>query len=508
MSTLIGSRSGNRGTCSQCCRLSYNVLDENFNKLNKEEIYPLSTKELCTIKDIGKLIDIGVNSFKIEGRMKSPEYVYLITSLYRKAIDNYLIYKDTKITENDITEIKKMFNRTFTKGFIFNEDNNNFTTPFRPNHLGIEIGKVIDYKNNYCFIKLNNEININDGIRILDKEDYGLTLNNFYINKKLVKTAKTNDIISFKVNKKININSKVLLTYDSNQYKNINNLISQKQRKILIDLNIYNKDNKLFIEVTDIDNNKIEVSSTIEESINKKLDKDTLINKLSKLNDTIYKINNININIENNIFIPLSKLNELRREFTNKLNEKRLYKIPYKKENYYIELPNFDKVNKVSNKQNELNRVMIDYNNIDVNKHYLVKELGALYKLKNIDTDFSLNVVNSYSLAFLHSLGVNKVCLSYELNENQIKNIINNYHKRYNKHPNTEVIVKGYQEAMVSKFSLNKLYNKDILYLEDRFKNKYKVISKDNLMYIYHYKKLNNNTNYHIFGVNYIKKEV
>ena len=149
---------------------------------------------------------------------------------------------------------------------------------------------------------------------------------------------------------------------------------------------------------------------------------------------------------------------------------------------------------------------MKDYNNIDTDKHYLVKELGALYKLKNIDTDFSLNITNSYSLAFLHSLGVNKVCLSYELNYNQIKDIIDNYHLRYNKHPNTEVIVNGYQEAMISKFSLNKLYNKDILYLEDRFKNKFKVITKDNLMYIYHYKKLNDNTNYYELGVNYIRK--
>ena len=230
------------------------------------------------------------------------------------------------------------------------------------------------------------------------------------------------------------------------------------------------------------------VSSPIEESKNKNLDKETLINKLSKLNDTIYKINNININIDNNIFIPLSKLNELRREFIDKLNDIRLYKIPYKKESYYIELPNFDKVKEISTINNELSRVMTDYNNIDINKHYLVKELGALYKLKNIDTDFSLNITNSYSLAFLHSLGVNKVCLSYELNNNQIKDIIDNYHKRYNKHPNTEVIVNGYQEAMISKFSLNKLYNKDTLYLEDRFKNKFKVITKDNLMYIYHYK--------------------
>lgn len=506
MSTLIGARSGNRGTCSQCCRLNYNIIDEKGNILNKGNKYPLSTKELCTINDIGKLIDIGIESFKIEGRMKSPEYVYLVTSLYRKAIDNYLKYKETKITKEDINEIKKIFNRQFTKGFIFNETNNNFTNSYKPNHQGIPIGRVIDYKNKYCYVLLNHKIKINDGIRILDDEDYGLILNNFYINKKLVKEANKNDIISFKTNKTINKNKEVLLTYDSNQYKEIKYKIINNPKKIPLDLSITSKNNKLLITAKDIDNNKIDLSILTEQSINNNLTKETIINKLSKLNNTIYKLNKIDINIDNNIFIPLSKLNEIRREIVEKINNKRLYKTHYKKEKYTIELPDFKKVKEITNKRKELNRVMDNYNNIDKNNHYLVKELGALYKLKNIDTDFSLNIVNSYSVAFLHSLGVNKICLSYELNYNQIKQIINEYHKRYNKHPNLEVIVNGYQEAMISKFSLNKLYNKEILYLEDRFKNKYKITTKDNIMTIYNYKKLKDNNNYYEIGVNYIRK--
>ena len=93
-------------------------------------------------------------------------------------------------------------------------------------------------------------------------------------------------------------------------------------------------------------------------------------------------------------------------------------------------------------------------------KQALVGEIGVFNKYhQNIDTDYSLNVVNSYTVAFLHNLGAKKITLSYELNETQIIELISNYHQRYHKHPNLEVIVYGYPEIMISKFSLNKYYN-------------------------------------------------
>ena len=136
----------------------------------------------------------------------------------------------------------------------------------------------------------------------------------------------------------------------------------------------------------------------------------------------------------------------------------------------------------------------------------MVGEIGAFNKLNNVDTDFSLNVVNSYTVAFLHSLGARKVTLSYELNDNQIKDIINGYHKRYGKHPNLALIVNGYEEVMISKFSLNKFYNNDKIYLMDMFGNRYKVITKNDLMYIYNYKKRDNyNIKYYDMGINSLR---
>lgn len=122
-------------------------LNSEDKKINNNK-YLLSTKDLNLIQNIGSLIDIGVDSFKIEGRMKRPEYVYIVTKLYRKAIDNYLKYKDSKISANDIEELLKIFNRKFTKGFIFGEENNKIIINI-VKHMGINIGKIVGIKNKF-----------------------------------------------------------------------------------------------------------------------------------------------------------------------------------------------------------------------------------------------------------------------------------------------------------------------------------------------------------------------
>ena len=131
--------------------------------------------------------------------MKRAEYVYLVVSIYRKAIDNYLKYKETRITENDILELKKIYNRKFTKGYLFNDKN--IMNTYRPNHLGIKIGKVIKKDKNSIYIKLNNKLINGDGIRFLNKvEDDGLIISQMYINKQKVISAKENDVIEIKGN--------------------------------------------------------------------------------------------------------------------------------------------------------------------------------------------------------------------------------------------------------------------------------------------------------------------
>ena len=315
MSSLIGNRSGNRGTCAGSCRQSYSIGDENNNIILNNK-YPLSMKDLCSLENLKTLLDIGVTSLKIEGRMKSSSYVYTVVKLYRLAIDSYYKNNNIYIDEKELYNLKKIFNREFTKGFLFDEENNKVINMKRPNHQGVEIGKVINYKNNVATIKLNDEININDGLRIVGKKDIGVNVNNFYINSKLVKTAKKGDIITIKVNDKVEKDDKVLLTLDSKLNEEINNIISSNQRKVLVKAKFIAKEDKqITFELTDFINKVVVISENkVTKALNKPITKEEIKEKLNKIKDTVYKYESLDIEIDDNIFIPLNIINDLKRK--------------------------------------------------------------------------------------------------------------------------------------------------------------------------------------------------
>lgn len=539
MSSLIGGRSGNRGKCAGTCRQQYNLIDDNGKKYN-EDSYLLSTRDLNTLEDIGKLIELGIDSFKIEGRMKRAEYVYLVVSIYRKAIDNYLKYKETRITEDDILELKKIYNRKFTKGYLFNDKN--IMNTYRPNHLGIKIGKVIKKDKNSIYIKLNNKLINGDGIRFLNKvEDDGLIISQMYINKQKVISAKENDVIEIKGNINCDNGATVIKTTDKEQMDKLNNLINKRTRKVSINGKVIVKQDE-FMKIT-LNDGKNEVTFISDEkpqlATNKPLMKEDIEKQIKKINDTIYTFRNLEIYTDNKSFVPLSKLNEIRRGAIELLDQKRLYNIEYKKCSYNIDLPNFNTVNKEnilirnkdmynkikSKKFNELYLPDYLYNVINddrkvlklsrvqnENRKYdtpvLVGEIGSI--IKDCYTDFSFNVVNSYTVAFLHSIGVNRVTLSQELNDEEIKELIDAYIKRYQKNPNLELIVYGREEMMISKYNILKnLNNHNNYFLMDKYKNRMPILVNNDIMTIFNYNIRDKKDKFKYFnmGINYVRYE-
>lgn len=521
MSKFIGGRSGNRGECAGACRLSYDVVDCNNNILNKNK-YPISTKDLNTIYYIDKLIESGVASLKIEGRMKSKEYVYMVVKLYRDTIDNY--YKTGKVivNENDLLKLKKIFNREYTKGFLFNINNNELINSYRPNHMGVNVGKVLNYKNGYATILLTDHVSIGSGLRVLSKnnKDVGILVNEFYKNNKLVKDAYSSDIISIKVHDKVFKDDIVVITNDKSISNDIEDYIKNNKRKVLISGKVSCKLGIITLEVSDGVNKVVVSSNNVFKSINKSTTKEDISVKLNKLVNTVYKFNSLDINIDSNLFIPLKEINGLKNDMVMLLNDKRLYKINYVKSKYYIDLPDFKKeelitcyTNNINNLDKKYDIVYTDENClprvIDKYENYnnvMIGELGGFNKCSNVTTDVSFNVVNSYAVAFLHSMGASCVTLSYEMTDTDIENLVNSYINRYNKRPNLELIVYGYPVIMCSKYSLNKEYNKNILYLKDRFNNKFRVITKNNIMYIYFYNKIDKyDKKYYEMGINRLR---
>ena len=522
MSSLIGGRSGNRGTCAQCCRQPYELYCNDI-KIS-EDNYLLSTRDLCTLEDVGKLIDIGVDSLKIEGRMKRPEYVYLVTSLYRKAVDSYIETGKVNVSEEEIYELKKIFNRNYTKGFLFNTPNDKFMNTFRPNHMGVKVGNVIDVKKNRVKIRLTDSVNLNDGIRFVKRgfEDVGMIIQQMFQNNEKVRSAKKNEVITVLSTDEVEVGSEVLKTTDYEQLKELDALIKANNRKINVDVNFKAKlGEKLSITVNDgINEVSMDSEYVVDKSLNRPTTKEDIEKQLLKTGNTIYNIKSLDIVNDDNIFIPLKSINDLRRDVLDKLDKVRVSCVKnIVKQQYDIELPKFDKTNwKILSLDNtekynismgsHYNEVIIPYNksfddywirykNPRVMEHLserkgnliMASELGSVYKykFKDIATDWSLNVTNSYSVALLHSLGVKRVCLSLEMNDYQIKTLINSYEERYGKHPNVEVIVDTLPEAMVIKYDIfnGKFDSKNTYYLKDKFGNKFRCLRRDNLTIIY-----------------------
>ena len=519
MSSLIGGRSGNRGTCAQCCRQPYDLYVDG--KKKNQDQYLLSAKDLNTLPYIEELLKIGVDSLKIEGRMKRPEYVYFATSLYRKAIDSYFENGHILITSQEIEEMKKLFSRGFTKGFLFHEDYQSFTNEYRPNHMGIPIGKVTKQMSNMIEIELSAKLSVKDGIRILGKEDTGKVVDVLYLDNQKVKSAGKGDVVRIPYRDKVKIASLVVKTTDSEQLALLNAKIDGRTRKVPITMKLKAKVHEA-LELTIEDGERILTQKSdyiVEKSKNAPMTKNRMQEQLEKLGPTVYHLDEIIWDLEEGIFIPVQKLNELRRTLVEKLNEARRYKLPIKKGVYKRSVPHYESMKLrtvyVSSLE-EYDKIKDkDYDEIYVDKkiyekildtkkvlkiprvqehlqpcseRVLVGELGGVSFYKDMVTDFSLNVVNSYSVAFLHSLGARRVTLSYELNDYQIEKLITAYRMRYQENPCLEMIVSGKIEAMISKYRLLSEYHMITnAYLVDKFANRFPVEEKDNLLYIYHY---------------------
>lgn len=168
MSRHFGGRSGNRGQCAQPCRLPYKSLEQK-GKLVDTCKYPLSPKDLCTIDHIGELAEAGVASLKIEGRMKSPEYVAVVTSIYRKYLDKYYEDGHYSVSFEDRKALEQIFNRGgFTEGYYFENPGMDLMSGNIPKHRGIKIGKVVKPVQGGCLIdvKLYEPLEIGDGVEI------------------------------------------------------------------------------------------------------------------------------------------------------------------------------------------------------------------------------------------------------------------------------------------------------------------------------------------------------
>lgn len=530
-SSMLLNRSGNRGECAGICRLPFTLMEDDH-EVKTNGKYLLSPKELNTTNHIEELLNSRITSFKIEGRMKNPTTIGFITKMYRYLIDHYERGEKVELTEEENKKLLLLFNREYTDGYLFNSKS--IMNIKSPNHIGIRIGKVIDVTPKKIKIKLEDSLNQEDGIRFMESS-LGMIANFIYDEKdNLISGALKGSIIY--LDNKVGLKSlnTVNKTVDSKLLKDLENY-DEKKIDIKIKANVSN--NNFDLIISDLDNTVTVSDSIVEIAKNTGTSIDRIKEQLLKLGNTPFKCNQIDINIPDNIFIPISKLNELRRKGIDELINIRSNK---KKEviinevskpsvintNDSIEISclvrtkeqleacleenikciyvdNLSLYNEYKNNPNiyfrvsRVNNKYIDYSNTNL----MIGELGSINKYKDnniLVSDYFLNVANSYYVDYLRSIGIKKIVLSIENNLDKIKNLVNN-----SGNSNLEVIIYGRMEAMIMKYCpLKELVNKDEeckvcsnnhkYYLKDRNNSLYPLIQDrfNHLTHIFYYKNL------------------
>lgn len=487
MSSQIGHRSGNLGECAGSCRLPYTL--KHNGKILANNKYLLSTKELNTSTNFKELLESNISCFKIEGRMKSPEYVGFITRFYRNLIDNY---EQTNIKKAN-SELKTIFNRGFTTGHLFNCTEEELMNTKSPNHIGLQIGKVIEVTKDKIKIKLDKPLNQQDGIRFLNSNK-GLIVNYLYNkNKKLVNTATDICYIDNKIG--LTENDIVCKTIDYNLNKSLKELPS---RKIPVTITVEAHINKnLSIELIDDQNNKISLQGNIvEKARTEAITQERIKQQASKLGNTPFECKNVHLKCDEEIFISIKELNDIRRSAVEKLIKKRQNcKVKFESKNVEFKKLQTEKMSPgivaivkteeqlLTCLSNNIERIYTEVKPLyekykckqtvfykskrcqlelkdNVYNSSLVSDYFDFSKYEELSGDYGLNVYNIYTAYYLHKLGIQAVTLSVELSQLEIEQFIRLYESTFKEKSTFQMLCYGTVENMIIKGNILNI-NKD-----------------------------------------------
>ena len=487
MSSQIGHRSGNLGECAGSCRLPYTL--KHNGKILANNKYLLSTKELNTSTNFKELLESNISCFKIEGRMKSPEYVGFITRFYRNLIDNY---EQTNIKKAN-SELKTIFNRGFTTGHLFNCTEEELMNTKSPNHIGLQIGKVIEVTKDKIKIKLDKPLNQQDGIRFLNSNK-GLIVNYLYNkNKKLVNTATDICYIDNKIG--LTENDIVCKTIDYNLNKSLKELPS---RKIPVTITVEAHINKnLSIELIDDQNNKISLQGNIvEKARTEAITQERIKQQASKLGNTPFECKNVHLKCDEEIFISIKELNDIRRSAVEKLIKKRQNcKVKFESKNVEFKKLQTEKMSPgivaivkteeqlLTCLSNNIERIYTEVKPLyekykckqtvfykskrcqlelkdNVYNSSLVSDYFDFSKYEELSGDYGLNVYNIYTAYYLHKLGIQAVTLSVELSQLEIEQFIRLYESTFKEKSTFQMLCYVTVENMIIKGNILNI-NKD-----------------------------------------------
>ncbi len=483
MSSMIGNRSGNRGRCAQPCRQKYTMIDiSTGEEIHSNGEYLLSTKDLNTIEDVDKIIETGVLSLKIEGRMKKPEYVATVINSYRNAIDEYQATKKVNISTETMEDLYTIFNRKFTKGLILGEVGEDVMNSNVPNNQGLYVGKVVDYnkKAKRLKIKLEGTLKKGDGINL-----GGGTIGRIIKGKEIAQIGYKGETIELDFIGEARKNQPVFKTSDTNLIDKAQKTYTQDKEfaKNLIDAEITIKLGEYpELKLIDKNNNSVTVKGDklVEKALKVALGEEKIETQIKKLGNTPYELDDLKINLDEGVSMPISLINQMRREAIELLDEARIpvkgraykdSKIKYSPKKYAkdtnsnskirVKINNIEALKSIINLDIDMiyyedvatleqamamatanNKKLIysaprivrnkEYKRLEKSNEYCKEnvQISALGQVKyykensenvSFDVDYYLNPFNSETINHYKKEGATTVCISQELNIHEIK---------------------------------------------------------------------------------------
>ena len=433
-SSMVGGRSGNRGKCAQPCRLPYKLIstnastsstNESLNSLSESAIdkgYLLSPRDLWGLDYLPELIKAGITCLKIEGRMKTPEYVATVTRIYRKYLDKAPSAFHEDLAQNcrgakkeptlncpnchegkkrtdpklpflsqDKQDLLQVFNRGgFSNGHLANTPNKDLVYTAKSNNMGIFIGTISNFNSNKGYISFvtAGTLSVGDKIGIENKnhETSLYTISELMINDKNVPHAFAGDKVKIgRMKGEIFAGNKVYKMSDKQLSTAALDTLNKENRKLSLNCKLIVKKD-LPIELTVFDDSGITVkitSDTIPEAaINSPITKERLIGQISKTNNTPFQFKNIEIVLDNGLYVPsISSINELRRQALTQYEEKLVLSFRRRLNDEETIIQTLEKTNVSS-----------------INEKNISKKISLLLNLLNPDFDYAnlQNVDNLY----------------------------------------------------------------------------------------------------------------
>ena len=317
LSEALSKRSANKGSCAQYCRLPYDLTDSNGEKIESQK-HLLSMKDLNLSDDLEALLDAGISSLKIEGRLKDLSYVKNTVAYYNQKL-NDIIERRTEYTRassgqstvNFVPDLAKSFNRGFTKYFLYGRKEKDIWSLKSPKSIGEYIGTVSEVSNKYIRLRTDKKLNNGDGLCFFDNDDQ---LQGIQVNK-----VENNLIYPFE-KPTIKQGTKVYRNYD-HEFEKILSRNNTADRRVSITIKVKETESGFSIQAIDEDSFSAALNFEQVKEVAKKDQSENIKNNLSKTGTTIFSVSDVILDFSSPWFMPASVVAEWRRQLTDKLLE-------------------------------------------------------------------------------------------------------------------------------------------------------------------------------------------